>query len=407
MKIGIFGFGCVGQGLYETLKRSGTVAATVQRICIRDPHKPRSLSPEWFTTRAEDLLEDPEIDVVVELIDDAEAAYRIVKSALSAGKSVVSANKKLVATHLDELKEIAQAQGVSFLYEGACCASIPIVRNLEEYYDNDLLEGISGIFNGSTNFILSRLAEGGGTYADALALAQELGFAESDPSLDVEGWDAAYKLAILVRHAFGVRVAAEQVLRQGISRLAETDLRYAREKGWKIRLLARAERRGNGLRLSVLPEFVQPDHVLFGVENEYNGVCLRGAFSEEQFFKGKGAGSLPTGSAVLSDLSALRYGYRYEYRKEQPGPFSLGHESLKVYFRFQQPETVAALEWEEIEESYRGREGHHVVGTLSTRTLQHFLENGGEDGFFVVLPEEFQGREIEWEPVSALELQPV
>lgn len=401
MKIGIFGFGCVGQGLYETLERSGSVAAEIKKICIRNAEKERPIPQEWFTTDPNELLFDPEIDAVVELIDDAEAAYYIVKTALEQGKSVISANKKLLADHFEELRDLARSQGVALLYEGACCASIPILRNLEEYYDNDLLEGISGIFNGSTNFILSRIFDEGLDFETTLKKAQELGFAESNPALDVEGWDAAFKLSILTAHAFGSRVLPKSILRQGINGLSREDIQFAREKGWKIRLLARAEKIRGVLEASVLPEFVPASNPLYGVENEFNGVTVRGAFSEEQFFCGKGAGSLPTGSAVLSDLSALRYGYKYEYRKELRKPLPSGDAVVKVYFRFFEPETVVELNWEEIEESYRGRGHHYVVGSLRTSELKRFLGEFSEAGFFIRLPKE-EGNRSE-ETVSELE----
>src|SRR6187455_910603 len=187
LKLGLFGFGCVGQGLYHVLEETPGIKAEIKRICVKHRGKARPLSEDLFTFEANDILNDPDIDVVVELIDDADAAFLIVKSALENGKAVVTANKKMLAEHLEEIYRLQQQYDRAVLYEGSVCGSIPILRNLEEYYDNDLLTGIEGIFNGSTNYILSKVFDERSSYAEALKKAQELGFAESDPSLDVKG----------------------------------------------------------------------------------------------------------------------------------------------------------------------------------------------------------------------------
>src|SRR3954470_22490119 len=170
--IGLFGFGVVGEGIYQVLNETPSLNASIKKVCIKHPEKPRNAPASLFTTSYDELLLDPEINVIVELIDDADEAYKIVTTALKQKKSVVSANKKLIAEHLTELIRLQEEQGVSFLYEAAVCGSIPIIRNLEEYYDNDLLQSISGIVNGSTNFILSRIREGK-AYKEALAQAQQ------------------------------------------------------------------------------------------------------------------------------------------------------------------------------------------------------------------------------------------
>lgn len=314
LTIGIFGFGCVGSGLYETLREAKFNQAHIKRICVKDPNKSRTAPYALFTTDADILLNDPEIDVIVELIDDAEAAYSIVKRALQSGKDVVSANKKLIAEHLDELISLQKETGQSFLYEAACAASIPIIRNLEEYYDNDLLAEVSGILNGSTNFILSAIEEGG-TFEAALELAQELGFAETDPTLDVDGWDAKYKTTLLLAHGFGHVVSPENVPHLGIQGISPEIQKVANERRQRIKLVGKCWRKDRKVHALVIPTFIEPGEDLASVEREVNGVTVVGAFSERQFFRGKGAGSLPTAAAVLSDISALTYGYRYEYKK--------------------------------------------------------------------------------------------
>ncbi len=316
LTIGLFGFGVVGEGLYKVLNQTTSLNATIRKICIKHPDKQRNAPAALFTTDPSALLNDPEINVIVELIDDADAAWTIVSSALSSGKAVVSANKKLVAERLSELLELQRVHHTPFLYESACCASIPVIRNLEEYYDNDLLQGLQGIVNGSTNYILTRIGEDGLDFQQALKLAQEKGFAESDPTLDIAGIDAVNKLTILLTHAYGLVAHPSGLIHAGIDKLHAEDAVFAKEKQYDIKLVAQARKLKDGkIAAFVLPQFVKKDNLLADVRNEYNGVIIESGLAEEQFFYGKGAGGFPTASAVLSDLSALRYDYRYEYKK--------------------------------------------------------------------------------------------
>ena len=204
LTIGLFGFGVVGEGLYKVLQQTPSLKANLKKVCIKNPGKKRNAPASLFTTDKDELLNDPEINVIVEVIDDADAAYHIVSTALNNKKDVVSASKKMIAEHLSALLELQEKTGQSLLYESAACASIPVIRNLEEYYDNDLLHSIKAIVNGSTNFILTKMFEEGLDFKQALILAQQLGFAESNPKLDVEGIDAVNKLTILLAHAYGV-----------------------------------------------------------------------------------------------------------------------------------------------------------------------------------------------------------
>lgn len=315
LTLGLFGFGCVGQGLYHVLEESQGIKATIKKICVKHKNKPRLLSDDYFTFHKEDILNDPEINVVVELIDDANAAYEIVKTALQNGKHVVTANKKMLAEHLPEIYDLQQKHQRSVLYEGAVCGSIPILRNLEEYYDNDLIKSIEGIFNGSTNYILTKVFEENRSYKEALSQAQELGFAESDPTLDVKGFDPKYKLVLAIAHTYGIFVSPDDVINIGIDHINQQDLRLASERGYSIKLIARAFRNGNRIYGFVIPQFIEASNPLATIRNEYNAVMVEGAFAERQLFVGKGAGSYPTGSAVLSDISALTYDYAYEYKR--------------------------------------------------------------------------------------------
>lgn len=313
--LGVFGFGCVGQGLYNVLHQTKGFNAEIKKICIKHPEKKRPIDSSFFTTNRDDILNDPEINVVVELIDDVDAAYEIVSSALKKRKAVVSANKKMIAENFPALLRLQQQYDTPFLYEASCCASIPVIRNLEEYYDNDLLTSVEGILNGSTNYILTHIFENNKPFDVALKDAQRLGYAESDPSLDVKALDPKYKLLIILVHAFGIILRPDEIFNYGIQNLKDADIRYAREKNARIKLIAKCCKIGNRVYAYCMPRFIQLSDTLNKVTYEYNGLLLEGAFAEHQFFMGKGAGGNATGSAVLSDISALTYDYRYEYKK--------------------------------------------------------------------------------------------
>ena len=316
LNIGLFGFGVVGKGLYDVLQSTPTLQATIKKIVIKNADKKRSIAAENFSTDAAIILNDENINVVVEVIDDADAAFEIVKKALQNGKAVVSANKKMIAEHFEELLKLQQENNTALLYEAACCASMPIVRNLEEYYDNDLLKSIRGIINGSTNFILTKIQEEQLEFKAALTMAQQLGFAESDPKLDIGGFDAANKLSILLAHSFGVITKPTGFIFNGIENISLTDAIVAKEKKNSIKLVATAKKLENGkLAAFVLPQFVTQHDNLYHVQNEFNALTTESTFADEHFFKGKGAGAFPTASAVLSDISALGYNYKYEYKK--------------------------------------------------------------------------------------------
>ena len=374
LNIGLFGFGVVGQGLYDIIKTKN-LNLEIVKIAIKDIHKQRSLPSHLFTTERDELLNNPEINTIVELINDTEAAFEIVSRALSTGKNVVSASKKMIALHLEELIELQHKHGTSLLYEGAVCGSIPIIRNLEEYYDNELLHSISGIFNGSSNYILSKGFNENMDYDTALRQAQDLGFAETDPTSDVGGFDAKYKLVIAASHAYGVIVKPEEVFNLGIHNLAAQDLQYAREKNLKIKLVPVAkELDDKHVALFVLPKFVNEKEFLYNVEYEYNGVIVQAAFADQQFFFGKGAGGHPTGSAVLSDIAALRYGYQYEYKKakERKGLNFTNNIELNIYLRYEDEELVEALNFKHIHERYYSGSYKFVIGKIN---LQNLIDN--------------------------------
>lgn len=366
-RIGLFGFGTVGESLYQVLRNTPSLQTEIVKVAIRHPEKKRNAPAELFTTDASLLLEDKSITTIIELIDDAEAAFDIVSTALKTGKAVVSANKKMIAEHLPELLRLQKETGSPFLYEAAACASIPVIRNLEEYYDNDLLQGIQGIVNGSTNYILSKVSKSGISFEEALEEAQFAGFAESDPSLDVNGTDAANKLTILLAHAYGIVEHPESLVYTGIQALQPSDATYAREKGYEIKLVAGAQKLSNGkVAAYVLPQFVPSSHLLHTVRDEYNGVVIESGFAEQQFFYGKGAGGVATASAVLSDLSALRYDYRYEYKKKyRQASVQLSNDFfVRVYVSFDGLFQVPHELFDRIEEWTSNDQRCAVVGIL-------------------------------------------
>jgi homoserine dehydrogenase len=371
--IGLFGFGVVGEGLYKVLQQTPSLQARIKKVCIKNPDKKRAAPDSLFTARKEDILDDPEINVVVEVINESEAAFEIVTVALQRKKSVVSASKKMIAEHLEALLLLQQQTGTPMLYESAACASIPVIRNLEEYYDNDLLHSIRAIVNGSTNFILTKMFEDRLDFSDALLLAQQLGFAETDPKLDVEGWDALHKWIILLNHAYGIVETAENILFSGIQNIQLSDAVIAKEKNYDIKLIAQARKLANGkVAAFVLPQFVQPSDPLAFVKNEYNGVVIESGFADKQFFYGKGAGSFPTASAVLSDISALRYQYRYEYKKKYYHP---PHELtddyyIKVYMSFNDWKQIPREKFEWIEEWHANSDRKYLVGVIHQQHLK-------------------------------------
>jgi homoserine dehydrogenase len=387
LKLGLFGFGCVGQGLYHVLNETHGVKAEIKKICVKNKNKSRIIDASYFTYDAKEILNDPEIDVVVELIDDAHAAFSIVKQAVQNGKHVVTANKKMLAENLEEIYQLQQTYNKSILYEGAVCGSIPILRNLEEYYDNDLIRSIEGIFNGSTNYILTKVFEEKKSYLEALKAAQDLGFAESDPSLDVEGYDPKYKLTIAIAHTFGIFLKPENIINLGIQKISAVDLKYARENNLTIKLVARAYKIDGNIFAFVAPQYIPSDHMLASVRNEYNAVLVEGAFAEKQVFIGKGAGSYPTGSAVLSDISALTFDYRYEYKKFTQGdglPFT--NDALAdVIISFPEGSLISHQDFEKFKGGYQGNGYQYLQGSVRLEKIKEWSE--WDDVSVILAPE--------------------
>ena len=282
----------------------------ITRIAVRSTAKDRGLriDPSVFCTGAADIVTDPEIDIVVEVIGGIEPARSLLHDAIAAGKPVVTGNKELLANHGAQLFAAADDAGVDLLFEAAVAGAIPLIRPLRESLAAEPVQRIMGIVNGTTNYILTQMAERGASYAEALSEAQSLGYAERDPTADVEGFDAAAKAAIIATVAFGAVVVAGDVYREGISRIALHDIEMARRLGYAVKAIAVAERTGDGdgerpeVAVRVHPAMVPFQHPLASVRDSFNAVFIQGDAVGELMFYGRGAGGRPTAGAVLGDL---------------------------------------------------------------------------------------------------------
>ena len=376
LNIGLFGFGNVGHGLYDVLKRIDSKNVNIIRACVRDTSKERGDVDVEFTSNPDDIFNDRNINLIVEVIDDAEAAYDIVKRALKMRIPVVSGNKKMLGHHMPELIDLQEQYNTALLYDASACGSIPVIRNLEEYYDNDLLFSVKGILNGSSNFILSKIFNEKMGYKEALKLAQDLGFAESNPTLDIDGWDSLYKLIIITMHAFGVYVAPEEILTYGISTMNDADIRFAHEKERRIKLVAHVEKVEDKLIMCVLPQLISRNKYIYSVEDEFNGVVIKGLFYDKQFMFGRGAGGHPTGSAVLSDITACGYNYRYEYKKRNDSvlPHYSTDHTFRIYFRYKTEEQRNLLTFSKIREQYTSEDYNYIIGDVNIANLKAHQE---------------------------------
>ena len=386
LNIGIFGFGCVGQGLYFAIENSTGFTTSIKKIVVKNKDKKRSIDEACFSFDKNDILNDDEINVVVELIDDADEAFNIVSAAIKKGKHVVTANKKMLGLHMEELLALKNEYNVSLLYEASACGSIPIIRTLEEYFDNEELECVSGIFNGTTNYILTKTINENISYDEALKNAQVKGFAETDPTSDVEGFDAMYKTIILSLHAFGVILKSQDLLRFGITTLQPKDILYAKENGYSIKLVPTIKKLADGkLAAFILPKFVTTENHLSKVENEFNGVLVEGLISGEQFFMGRGAGSHPTGAAVLSDISALSYGYAYDNKKMQQHnkPSFTNDVAIKVFVSSSNKESLDKIIFKNIQKHVEGDDYFYKIGEINVEELMKILNDKLRNEIFI------------------------
>lgn len=313
ISIGLLGLGVVGSGVIkivedhqEELVHQLGRGVKVDKVLVRNIEKARQIEIDHslLTTNSDDVLANPDIDVVVEVMGGVEDARTYILQALQAKKHVVTANKDLIALHGPELEQVASENGCDLFYEASVGGGIPLLRGLSDGLVSDRIQQVMGIVNGTTNYILTKMAQEGESYEDALQKAQELGFAEADPTADVEGLDAARKMVILARLSFFTNVELDDVAVEGISKLSLTDIEYGKKLNLTMKLIGFASRTGNQVDVSVQPTFLANNHPLAAVNDEYNAVYVSGEAVGETMFYGPGAGSLPTATAVMSDVVA-------------------------------------------------------------------------------------------------------
>ncbi len=315
VKIAVAGFGTVGTGLVKIIENNQEWIVRrigkeihIKSILVKDLTKKRDYLPPRhvkFTDSLEDLVSDPEIDIVVELIGGIEVPYEIIKRAILAKKHVVTANKALLAEKGKELFELATYQKVALFFEASVGGGIPIIETLRENLSSNKIVSITGILNGTANFILSQMSQNGLSFKEALSIAQARGYAEADPTLDIEGMDAAHKLIILIMLAYGQNFPLERLTVEGISRVDPYDIQMAGEFGYRIKLIAQVKDRSGHLQAGVYPVLLPRDHILAKVDGAFNAILLEGNAVGPIMLYGQGAGDLPTGSAVLSDIMSI------------------------------------------------------------------------------------------------------
>ena len=308
MNIAVLGYGTVGSGVAEVLttnretitKRAGEAIDVKYVLDLRD--FPGDPIQEKIVHDYQVILDDPEIKIIVEVMGGVEPAYTFVKKALQAGKSVSTSNKELVAKHGAELLALANEKNVNFLFEASVGGGIPIIRPLNQSLTADRIEQINGILNGTTNYILTKMAQEGSDFANVLKEAQELGYAEKDPTADVEGYDACRKIAILTSLAYGQQVDYEDIYTEGITKITAEDFKYAKALGAAIKIFGTSRKEGNKLYAMVAPQMIQADNPLYAVNDVFNAICVTGNMLGDVMFYGKGAGKEATASAVVSDV---------------------------------------------------------------------------------------------------------
>lgn len=395
--IGLLGLGTVGTGVVRLLdqsraqlRRRAGRSIEVRRAFIRDPGKPRDvlLPPERLVSDPDLILDDPEISVVVEVMGGIEPARRLILRALAAGKDVVTANKALLAEHGDEIFAAAREHGRALAFEASVGGGIPLIQAMTVGLAANQVHSIAAILNGTCNFILTSMTASGASYGDALNEAQSLGYAESDPTLDVNGTDTTHKLAILARLGFGAHVSTVDIPRRGIDRLDAADVRYAKELGYAVKLIALARRGDWGLMLRVAPTLVRHGTPLADVRGPYNAIQIIGDAVGDTLFSGRGAGAMPTASAVVADLidvavgrAAITSRVLADWSNAQSSPILASSTQVRsrYYLRFtiaDRPGVLAAL---------ARSLGDHTISIASV--IQHEVDESsrGESGVPLVI----------------------
>ncbi len=387
IKVGLMGCGTVGGGVWKVLNKNQAAIEKkcgarieIKRVLERDVEKAKDagVPVELITDNVEDIIQDQEIAIVVEVMGGIEIAGKFIRLALQAGKSVVTANKDLLAVEGRELFEMAAANGVDLLFEASVGGGIPIIRPLKECLAANRIEAIYGIVNGTTNYMLTKMSEEGCNYADVLSEAQAKGYAEADPTADVGGLDAARKLSILASIAFNTRVSFDDVFVEGITKITARDIEYARELNYVVKLLAIGKEQDDGVEVRVHPTFIPAEHPLASVNDVFNAIFVRGDAVGDVMFYGRGAGELPTASAVAGDVIEagrnILKGIRgrigctcYDHKKLM----NIGNSRSKYYVRLKvldRPGVLAAIA------SVFGNQEVSVASVIQKRNLEHIAE---------------------------------
>ncbi|OCA03896.1 homoserine dehydrogenase [Akkermansia glycaniphila] len=373
LQLGLAGLGTVGTGVYETISRNHAILEAraqipfaIRKVAVRDLSRPRDveLPPGLLTDNWRDLVDDPEIDIIIELIGGTTEAYRLVKAALQARKPVVTGNKALLAEYGSELFQLSATMGVPLYFEASAGGGIPIIQSMQNSLICNHIKSIIGIINGTSNYILSSMELEGVSFETALARAQQLGFAEADPTFDINGWDAAHKALILTMLAYGTPLTSDKIYVSGIQGVQQVDFEFARKLGYNIKLLVviRHHDDTDALELRVQPSFIPNDHILASVDGVFNAIAVDGDIVGETLFYGRGAGKNPTASAVIADvITAMRESLHPEhhtgfhpYDKERR-VLNINETVTPCYVRFRvadRPGTIAeiasSLAWHKI-----------------------------------------------------------
>lgn len=349
VKIALLGIGTVGGGVWEIFQANKEEISNhcgceieVAKILVKDPAKKRneSIPQHLFTSNFDDIIKDKGIDIVVEVMGGIEPAKQYILNAIGEGKHIITANKALLANHGDELLEAAKNKGVKLYYEASVAGGIPIIHAIKESLAGNKIQQIMGILNGTTNYILTKMTKDKVDFSEVLKEAQDKGYAEADPTADVEGYDAAHKLTVLASLAFGASVEFQEVYREGISKITPIDIEYAQELGYVIKLLAIGKEKEGVMELRVHPTFIPERHPLASVNDSFNAVFVKGNAVGDLMFYGRGAGDLPTGSAVVGDIIAIvkdienvKINGYYEHKKLEKKVKPMGHTEGEYYIR--------------------------------------------------------------------------
>lgn len=367
-RIGLFGYGTVGSGFDRLVKKAG--GAVIKKIAVKHPFLHPELERSLLAANMYDILQDDEIDIIVEAIDDADAAFDILKLALQHGKPVITANKKMIAEHLPEIIRLQKRFHTPVLYEAACCAGIPVVRTIQDYFRPELTRKLKGIINGSTNYILTAMGRYRFQFDHALQLAQEAGFAERDASLDVEGKDASHKLSIILRHLWGKYIAPQHITYTGIQNIIPQDLRMAEQLGCAVKLVAETERDNDGnISAYILPRLIQKEDTLYHVTHEFNGIVLEDVDGNEQFLYGKGSGAAPTAYGLWADVQALQRNYAYQYHAEPDTIKLTGTKEITVHLTVPDEIGIPAEAYSKLWEYAADSRYRYFAGRLSIDAL--------------------------------------